>query len=319
MAKQSKKTGKKPAHKTKQKTDSAQRSGTPVLQPVPADAAAAEIVSGQPDAVAIAQPQEEAPVAEQSTAEVKDQVSAESDLPAPTGSADVPEQPAGVPDLPEPTASNGVAPAKPVKSHAKRRVVATVFVAVAVIALVAAAQWYRQKADNQDQLTAANKALVAEVSRRAVLPADESPAVSTVVDSSKTNQAFLRDARQGDKVLLYFQSGKAVLYRPSTQQIVNMGPVTQPAARVFLRDGAAGDIPASLKQKLASDTSLSLVSQDAAPKQTYDKTLVIDLNGNRPDLAQKVARLVGGTVNSLPEGESRPDADILIIRGADSK
>jgi len=161
--------------------------------------------------------------------------------------------------------------------------------------------------------------LIAEVAKFAVLPKGETPSVSTVIDKNKANQTFLANAADGDKVLLYFQAGRAVLYRPSTHQIVNMGPLSQPPAQVFLRNGASGDIPVSLKTSVGKAAGFKIVSQDLSTKSTYTDTLVIDITGNRPDLATRVAKLVGGKVVKLPSGESAPDADILVIVGSDAR
>lgn len=188
---------------------------------------------------------------------------------------------------------------------------------LAVAALLLHSQWPGTQSDTQT--TQADKALVAEVADRAVLPTGEKPAVTTVVDKNKANQPFLANAANGDKVLLYFRAGKAIVYRPSTHQVVNIGPLAQPPARVFVRAGTADDVPASLLQKLSNGADYTIVSQDKSAKQNYAKTLVIDVEGNRPDIANRIAHTIGGQVSSLPSGESRPDADFLIIVGADAQ
>lgn len=68
--------------------------------------------------------------------------------------------------------------------------------------------------------------LKASVAQLIEIPANEQPTVATVVDASKLkNQAFFRSAENGDKVLLFPQAKKAVLYRPSTNKIIEVAPI----------------------------------------------------------------------------------------------
>lgn len=58
------------------------------------------------------------------------------------------------------------------------------------------------------------------------LPANESPTVATVVDASKLKeQAFFANAQNGDRVLMFPQAKKAILYRPSTKKIIEVAPI----------------------------------------------------------------------------------------------
>lgn len=58
-----------------------------------------------------------------------------------------------------------------------------------------------------------------------ILPSDETPALLTVTDTTKLTSTFLRQAKNGDKVLVYQANKKAVIYRPSADKIVDVGPV----------------------------------------------------------------------------------------------
>lgn len=59
-----------------------------------------------------------------------------------------------------------------------------------------------------------------------VLP-NETPVISTVMDSSNLQaQPFFAKAQQGDKIILYTNYQKAILYRPSSKQIVEIIPTT---------------------------------------------------------------------------------------------
>ncbi len=69
--------------------------------------------------------------------------------------------------------------------------------------------------------------VVARVGKLIILPTDETPTVITVKDASKLkSEKFYVDAKDGDKTLVYRQQQKAILYRPSTNIIVNVAPVT---------------------------------------------------------------------------------------------
>lgn len=67
------------------------------------------------------------------------------------------------------------------------------------------------------------KQLANEVSKLIELPKDETPTIATVTDASKVkDKPFFANAQNGDKVLLYAKSSKAVLYRPSTQKLIEV-------------------------------------------------------------------------------------------------
>lgn len=64
-----------------------------------------------------------------------------------------------------------------------------------------------------------------EVAQLIELP-NEKPTVATVVDVEKLkSQAFFANAQNGDRVLLFAQAKKAVLYRPGTKKIVEVAPI----------------------------------------------------------------------------------------------
>lgn len=55
------------------------------------------------------------------------------------------------------------------------------------------------------------------------LPKDESPTLATITDKEKLkSQPFFERAENGDQVLFYLKLGRAILYRPSTNRIVDV-------------------------------------------------------------------------------------------------
>ena len=63
------------------------------------------------------------------------------------------------------------------------------------------------------------------VSRHMILPANEVPALVTVTDPSKLTTDFLKNTAVGDKVLIYQKNQRAIIYRPSVDRIIDIGPV----------------------------------------------------------------------------------------------
>lgn len=69
--------------------------------------------------------------------------------------------------------------------------------------------------------------VIKSVSKIAIVPTDETPTIATVTNTEKLkDQPFFVNAKNGDKVLVYAKQKKAILYRPSTNQIVNINTVT---------------------------------------------------------------------------------------------
>lgn len=70
------------------------------------------------------------------------------------------------------------------------------------------------------------QAIVDAVSKLIILPTNETPTVATITDLSKLDgQLFFADAKLGDKVLIYTQAQKAILYDPAANKIVEIAPL----------------------------------------------------------------------------------------------
>ena len=112
-----------------------------------------------------------------------------------------------------------------------------VLVAALIVTTSAGAYFYLQnnnlKKNPQVLAEQEIQALVDKVSRLIVLPEGEMPTIATVSDPEKLkDQAFFAKAQKGDKVLIYTNAKKAILYSPSTNKIVEVAPInigTNPA------------------------------------------------------------------------------------------
>lgn len=65
-----------------------------------------------------------------------------------------------------------------------------------------------------------------QISKHYLLPSDEEPALATVTDKAKISSDFLKKADNGDKVLIYQTNRIAIIYRPSIDRVIAVGPVS---------------------------------------------------------------------------------------------
>lgn len=190
----------------------------------------------------------------------------------------------------------------------------------------------------EDEITRLTKTLGEMI----VLPEGETPTLATVTDKEKlADQPFFQKADNGDKVLIYSLSGKAILYRPSTEKIVDIttinvnqpavapkepaaAPVSQPTATeaskvtATLYNGSAKiGVTNKLEDEIEAEFSnIDVIAKETAAKNDYQGNLIIDLSGRNAEMAKKLAESYSGTVGTMPGGEALPvDTDILFIVG----
>lgn len=202
-------------------------------------------------------------------------------------------------------------------------------------------QRYREKLQTASKTatppSADTKSLLEKVGKLIVLPQGEEPTIATVTDVErlKSNQPFFAQAKNGDKVLIY--SNKAILYDPVADKIVEVATINfgtsgtattsttvtaQPQSwRFVLRNGTqtvglTKTYEAKLKKALPE---AEVIAKENAKKQDYEKSIIVNVKGDRVDKGKELAKLLNLTVEPLPGGEPKPDADFLIILGSDQK
>jgi len=112
----------------------------------------------------------------------------------------------------------------------KRKVINVVILLVALVAIIFCVYFYYKlnsldKDPNKENKTEV-KSLLEKVTKIYLVPAGEEPTVATVSDpDTLKGQQFLMDAEKGDKVLIFIKAGKAVLYRPSIDKIIETAPI----------------------------------------------------------------------------------------------
>ena len=117
-----------------------------------------------------------------------------------------------------------------IADNLKKRVSSLLGLLVVLAAVVAGNYYYQYqliKNDPQKVVQEESKDLVAAVSELIVLPDGEQPTIATVSDpEALKGQAFFSKAKKGDKVLIYTNARKAILYNPTTHKIVEVAPLT---------------------------------------------------------------------------------------------
>jgi hypothetical protein len=230
------------------------------------------------------------------------------------------------------------------------RILVPIIAVVAIIGVIAGVYFYTQYQRAQKLLrnpAQANlqevQAIINKVGILIELPKNETPRVATVTDITKLkSQPFFVRAVNGDKVLIYSIAKKAIIYRPTTNKIIDVGNLnisenanTNPTSSPKLTTTPTPTVAAKVKVALYNGTkttglaktveteiitnnqNIEVVTKDNA-KNDYKKTIVIDLTGKNKDVAAKLAMQYKGEVETMPSGETTPTgADILIILGGE--
>jgi hypothetical protein len=203
-----------------------------------------------------------------------------------------------------------------------------------------------------------NKDIAKKIALLVDVPSDEEPTVAVVSDVEKLrNQPFFAKAENNDRVIFYPSTKRAILYRPNTGKIIEMSPVNVdqqaktdtapvvagaeaptptkasllpaptavPVARAFrlaIYNGTATSKLANNMEKTLSEQLpiATVVKKDNAVRNTYNKTLIVDVSGINDLETKALAGVIpGSVVTTLPPGENKPDSDILVIIGSDWK
>ena len=142
---------------------------------------------------------------------------------------------------------------------------------------------------------------------------------------------FFANVHNGDKLLIYKEDEKAVLFRPLTNEVIAFAPLDAVPSTsylqiegypvVALRNGMG--TPYDMKTFEAELTYIEpksvVVDNEDAARSDYKKSLLVDVVGDKKDEAQALAYKLRLTISDLPAGEFRPPAgvDFLVILGRD--
>lgn len=190
-----------------------------------------------------------------------------------------------------------------------------------ILALAGAAGYYFKKYDNlknsspekiQQEKT---DGYIKAVGKLYNLPKDETPTVGKVSDKNAIKKQYpVLDQVENDDVLIIYQKAKiAILYRPSTNKLIKVIPVSVSESVKIKVIGS--DAERAAAEKTLTDNKIPFTDGGSA-KTAVTGVTVVDVKGTNGDQAKTLAGLVKGTVGTLPAGEDKPtDVDLLIIVG----
>jgi hypothetical protein len=222
-----------------------------------------------------------------------------------------------------------------------------IFTIIVMIALVALSTYFYIKYKNEQSSNPLRefKDTITAVSKLIELPENEEPNIATVTEKEKlVDQVFFKNSENGDKVLIYVKTGKAILFRPSINKIIdvtaiNNNPtqvenivqkeeptpspqidivdlINKPVTITLLNGTTKLGITTAIESKIESEfENFTVVNRETAQKTTYEKTIIIDITGENSEAIELLSPLVDGVAGTLPSGEILPESDILIILG----
>lgn len=117
------------------------------------------------------------------------------------------------------------------KKLGPKKVSLIILIIIAILGVWGTSHFYNKyKALTVDANAQAQKEtarLVGMLGKLIELPENETPTVATISDKIKlAGQAFFAQAENGDILFAYTTSMKAILYRPSTNKIINVAPIS---------------------------------------------------------------------------------------------
>ncbi len=155
---------------------------------------------------------------------------------------------------------------------------------VIIILVVVSGYFFIQYQNAQKQLASGGAAevqkIVDRVGKLVDLPKGEKPTLAAVTDKFKlNNQPFFAKAENGDQVLIYSKNKTAILFRPSTNKIINLatgvtigqGTSTTPTPAVAGITAAPSEVPTATTAPIPTKAPVKTIPT-ATPSPTVEAT-----------------------------------------------
>ncbi len=169
--------------------------------------------------------------------------------------------------IPEPVSSAGGPTGQARRPFARRHALMIRVLAILLLLSLAACayfayQYYRLQSNPTLKAQTETQQTLAQLSKVMMLPNDPNPVIATITDKTKLEgQPFFKNAQNGDRVVIFPSTMKAVLFRPSTGKIIDVAPLEQSQQNATVPEQAPA-APAKTSSKPAN-SSVSTASTTA--------------------------------------------------------
>ncbi len=223
----------------------------------------------------------------------------------------------------------------PMESSSKTTIIAVLILVYMAVSTYAAVYYYRMYTTYEAKVPKEQKQADKDIDmtlalvKKLMSVPDERPTMAVVKDAEtlKEQQQFFAQAQNGDKLLIFRNAKKVILYRASINKIIESGPLlvtpdnatgqqVQPVKVAIYNGTTNKDLLAMTDEKLRKASNAVIETTLSTAKKTdYTKTLVVDVTGKNKASVDELAKFLGGEVGALPAEETKPDSEILIIVG----
>lgn len=193
------------------------------------------------------------------------------------------------------------------------------FLLLLVISIGASVYFYVKYREVSDLANSTGEAeigyYVNKVGQLMQLP-EETPSLATVTDKSKlAGQEFFKTAENGDKVLVYINAKKAILFRPSLNKIVDVAPVYT-SLTISMVNGVNDieKVKAVAQDLLKTYSDAQFYDGGVPATKGITSNIVYDVSGKNSEKASAIATQIGGkVVTTYPAGETIPTGVDLVV------
>ena len=178
------------------------------------------------------------------------------------------------------------------------------------------------------------KEVTEQASRIYDLPKGKATLITVESTKEFAGQEFFSDAEIGDKILIYTSAQQAIIYRPSTNKLVNVGPISISNKETKTSDTSSTTTPTSAVPPLSNCVSVDIIARNNNSDKTtarlntdysgkvttkqissdvaISKTIIVVNNETSKELASEIATTLKGQVGETPEGLPTSTADIVV-------
>ena len=206
-----------------------------------------------------------------------------------------------------------------------------------IVAIIGGIYFFQKQNNPVNKQTTEVSDLLSKVGLLIDLPQNETPVIARITDAEKLKgESIFEKAVTGDYALIYNKAGKIIIYRPYANKIIETAPLssiktlsnsasqTQVEPKAVSLDnltvslynaGATGSAILEVAENKLKEAypKLKIVGKEESSKKTYTKNLIVDVKGSKTSEIKLLQDLFGADLSSLPEGESIPASDFLII------